>query len=56
MLGGIVGLLLGFLLMALDLPLEAKAAILIVLNVLTEYFMPVNYTIANFLPIRKCCF
>ncbi|MCU7699976.1 hypothetical protein ODV97_06985 [Enterococcus gallinarum] len=42
--------------MALDLPLEAKAAILIVLNVLTEYFMPVNYTIANFLPIRKCCF
>lgn len=47
-LGGIVGLLLGFLLMALDLPLEAKAAILIVLNVLTEYFMPVNYTIANF--------
>lgn len=47
-LGGIVGLLLGFLLMSLHMPLEAIAVVLIILNILTEFFMPVNYTVANF--------
>ncbi|WP_407856957.1 FUSC family protein [Enterococcus hailinensis] len=46
--GGIVGLLLGFLLMSLHLPLPILAVVLIVLNFLTELFMPINYTIANF--------
>ncbi|STP29154.1 brp/Blh family beta-carotene 15,15'-monooxygenase [Enterococcus durans] len=47
-LGGIVGLLLGFLLMSLHLSLPALAVVLIILNVLTELYMPINYTVANF--------
>ena len=47
-LGGIVGLLMGFLLMSLGLPLVVKALILVILNVLTELYMPTNYMVANF--------
>lgn len=46
--GGIIGIGIGFLLMRLELPLESKAAILVVLNILTEYCMPINYLVANF--------
>jgi len=47
-LGGIVGLLLGFLLMSLHLSLPLLALVLILLNILTEWYMPLNYTVANF--------
>ena len=42
-LGGIVGLLLGFLLMSLHLFLPVLAVVLIILNVLTELYMPINF-------------
>lgn len=46
--GGVVGIMLGFFIVSLGLPLELKALILIGLNILTEFFMPVNYMVANF--------
>ncbi|MHC5216546.1 FUSC family protein [Enterococcus sp. LJL128] len=46
--GGVVGIMLGFFLVSLGLPLVFKALILVALNILTEFFMPVNYMVANF--------
>lgn len=46
--GSIVGLMLGFFLMWLSLPLPFAAVVLMVLNFLTELCMPINYTVANF--------
>ncbi|WP_321388395.1 FUSC family protein [uncultured Enterococcus sp.] len=46
--GGIVGIMLGFLLVTLGLPLEINAVILVILNILTEFYMPINYMVANF--------
>lgn len=47
-LGGVVGILIGFLLVSMGIPLILKAMILVVLNILTEFYMPINYMIANF--------
>lgn len=46
--GGVVGILLGFFLMSLQLPLKYKAIVLVLLNILTEFYMPQNYMVANF--------
>lgn len=46
--GSVIGLLLGFFLLSLDLSLETKAAVIILLNILTELYMPINYLVANF--------
>lgn len=47
-LGSIIGLLVGLILLSLNLPTEALFVLLIILNILVEYFIPKNYTIANF--------
>lgn len=46
--GGVVGIMLGFFLVSLGLPLALNGVILVVLNILTEFYMPINYMIANF--------
>ncbi|MBP1043530.1 FUSC family protein [Vagococcus sp. BWB3-3] len=47
-LGSVIGLLLGSLLIGFQLPLIVNFGLLIILNILVEYFMPRNYGIANF--------
>ncbi|SJZ68633.1 Fusaric acid resistance protein-like [Pilibacter termitis] len=46
--GSMIGLFLGVVLISLKLPTIALMFIIILLNILIEYFMPRNYTIANF--------
>lgn len=46
--GGIIGILIGVCLMTLHLSIIEIILVLLVLNILVEYFMPRNYAIANF--------
>lgn len=46
--GSIIGIIIGILLLSLNLSIPEIIIVLLVLNIAIEYFMPRNYTIANF--------
>lgn len=47
-LGSVIGLIVGMVILDLNLPTSMLFVMLVVLNILVEYFIPKNYTIANF--------